>query len=125
MIQESLFKMPDVYTFELKRGFVRVVFTGYVYAKCVECPTVFPLTLYRLGDRVVSHDKCPACRGEAPRRQRRDRWDFPISGAKRIVLTNAYLMCTHCGEETQLQLRHMTSGDEVRNQPRCSRCRNL
>lgn len=124
MFQESLFSTPDVYTFELRHGYLRVVFTGFVFARCVSCPAVFPLTLYRLGHRVVSHDQCPDCRGDAPIRNRQ-RWSFSIAGAKRIILTNAYLTCGHCGQETQLQLRHMGDGENVRNQPRCGKCRNL
>ncbi len=124
MFQESLFSTPDVYTFEVKRGYATVVFTGYVYARCVKCPAVFPLTLYRIGqDRVASHDQCPDCRGDAPIRNRQ-RWSFSIVGARRIILTNAHLACGHCGTETQLQLRHMGDNQNIRNQPRCGKCRN-
>lgn len=123
MIQEPLFSVPDVYTFEVKKGYAWVVFSGYVYAKCIECSKAFPLSLYQVGDVVAGHDRCPVCRGEGAIRNRKS-WQFPIRGARRIALTNATLSCCHCGTETQVQLRHMTGTDTIRNQPRCGKCRH-
>lgn len=72
-------------------------------------------------------------RTEAARRQRSlfdasddgRRYIFPVEGQSRIVLCGeCLLLCPVCGSLAPLELRHMNS-DEVRNQPRCARCRKV
>ncbi len=52
------------------------------------------------------------------------RWPLK-PGAKAVILTDdCMLLCPKCHEYVPIELRHMGNG-EVRNQPRCVKCRKL
>ena len=54
------------------------------------------------------------------------RYSFDVRGQVRIVLCGeCLLLCPVCGGLAPLELRAMTNGEEIRNQPRCGRCRNV